>query len=491
MTPGPLYHLESVVLRAPDGGPPPALAGGEPSAFGLKLGDPARTAPILAAEKAIVAAYGNEGRPFAKIAKRDVVVDRAAKTMAVTYIVEAGPKVRFGPLKIEGLASIDRGYVERRVKWRRGAVYDAREVEKTRKALVGSELFSTVRIDPGAPDSAGEVPMTVTLTERAPRSVGVGLDYDTSRGFGGRAFWEHRNLFGGAERLRLSTELAQARLAALARFRKPDVLATDQDLLAEAELANETPDPYDSKRLRAFTGLERHLGPELSVGAGVQLESAEVTQKALFDSVPSNIDYTLFGLPLFARRDVTDDLLNPTRGNRESLSLTPYLHVAGADLNFATFLGRASGYQKIDESGRFVAAGYVALGSILGESVERLPADKRLYAGGGGSVRGYGFQRVGPLASGDLPAGGTSSLELGGELRVKVTDTIGVVPFVDAGNVYKDSFPDLGSRLFVGAGLGLRYYTPIGPVRFDVAVPLDKRRSDRAFQIYISIGQAF
>ncbi|HLI10667.1 MAG TPA: BamA/TamA family outer membrane protein [Alphaproteobacteria bacterium] len=492
VTPGPLYHLKSVSFTTPKGGKPPPLADNAPKAFGLEIGGPARTAPVLAAEGAIAAAYANEGRLYAKVVSRKVVIDRATDTMDVTYVIDAGPKVRFGPARIEGLSRTDPAYAERRIKWRRGAVYDAREVAKTNKALLDTGLFSTVRIDPAtAPNAAGEVPMTITLTERVRHSVGAGLDYDTSEGFGANAMWEYRNIFGAGESLGLSTELAQQRLAGLARFRKPDFLATDQDLVIEAELADEMPDPYEARRIRLFTGLDRHFTPELSGGVGLQGEKANVTQNALFDAVPAHVQYALLGVPIFARRDTTDDLLNPTRGNRESVTVTPYTHLSGPDLNFVALQGKASGYQKLAADDRLVAAGFVTLGSILGESVEDLPADKRLYAGGGGSVRGYGYQRAGPLASNNLPIGGVSSLVLGAELRIKVTETIGVVPFFDAGNVYRTSLPDPGKGLFYGPGIGARYYTPIGPVRLDVAFPLHKRPSDGSFQVYISIGQAF
>jgi translocation and assembly module TamA len=195
-------------------------------------------------------------------------------------------------------------------------------------------------------------------------------------------------------------------------------------------------------------------------------------------------------VPLYLRRDSTDDLLNPTVGSREALTVTPYQSIAGArELAFASSRLTGSLYRALDDGARYVAAGYGAIGSILGETRDAIPADKRLYVGGGGSVRGYGFQRAGPLAADNTPLGGRSSLELGTELRVKITETIGIVPFLEAGNAYTGAWP--GGKLLFGAGIGARYYTTIGPVRFDVAFPLEKRSGDSAFQVYISLGQAF
>jgi translocation and assembly module TamA len=490
--PGPLYHLASVELTAPGGGAPPPLRDGAPGSFGLKIGGPALTAPVVAAEALIVERYGNEGRPFAKLVDRKVIIDRATKTMAVTYVVDAGPRARFGPHTITGLQQLDRDYVERRVKWRAGDTYDARVVAQTRKVLIDSGLFASARIDvePPAVDG-GESPMSIVLVERARHSVGAGLYYDTSQGIGSRAFWEDRNLFGHAESLRFQTEIAQQLFLGLGRFRKPDVLQTNQDFLAEAELSDERPDPYESQKFRLFSGLERHVTPERSFGAGLQVEKAHVDQHTLFDSTPTSFAYTLASLPLYARFDYTDDKLNPAEGHRESYTVTPYAHVAGANVNFVTFRAKGSAYYPLDDDHRYILAGFGGVASIVGESAGKLPADKRLYVGGGGSVRGFGYQRAGPLGTGDLPTGGVSSVEFGIELRAKITETIGIVPFFDAGSAYYTTLPNPGRDMFYGAGIGARYYTPIGPLRLDIGFPINKRPSDDAFQLYISVGQAF
>jgi translocation and assembly module TamA len=195
------------------------------------------------------------------------------------------------------------------------------------------------------------------------------------------------------------------------------------------------------------------------------------------------------GLPAFIRRDTSDDLLNPKTGGRSSLLVTPWTSIAGTDVTFVSARATHSLYRELDQNGRFVAAFYGAVGTILGPERETIPADKRLYAGGGGSVRGFGYQRIGPLAPNDRPLGGKSSLEFGVELRTMVTQSIGIVPFLEAGSVDESSVPK--GRMFFGTGIGLRYYTPVGPVRLDVGVPLNPRPSDDAFQLYISLGQAF
>jgi translocation and assembly module TamA len=488
VTPGPLYHLETVTLQTPDGGKPPGIDTSDPKAFGLELGGPASSAPVLAAEPKIVDLLAQHGRPFGKVSHRRVVVDHGTRTMSVTYTVDAGPTADFGKVSVEGLKTIGPRYVMNRIAWQQGASFDSREVEKTRKALVDSGLFNTVRIVNGKEETdGGEVPMTVYLTERQPHSIGAGISYNTSEGFGANTFWEHRNLFGNAEKLRLSADLAQSRLGLVANYRQPDFLRKDTDLLGTAELAEDTPVAYTSRRQRLFSGLESRLWPLVIGGAGLQLEHANVTEQARQISQA----YTLAAVPLTLRRDSTDDLLNPTSGTRASATVTPYTSVTGRSLTFASSRFSGSAYRKLGAGDRFVLAGFGALGSIVGESRDDLPADKRLYAGGGGSLRGYGYQLAGPINSDHKPFGGRSLLEFGTELRIKITETIGIVPFLEAGNVYDQSYPKLGSRLLYDTGIGARYYTPVGPVRFDVATPLSRRPGDALFQIYVSLGQAF
>jgi translocation and assembly module TamA len=486
---GPVYRLKEVSLVTPERREVPDLAGLDPSVFGLKLGDPAKSALVLDAEGKIAGEYAHRGRPFAKVTAHKAVVDRGTKTMSVTYTVDPGPRARFGPTTIAGLKSLGQDYVDRRIAWHEGETYDDRTVESTRKPLLDSGLFSTLRIDHAAQlDPTGAVPMTVTLVERAPRSIGGGLSYNTSEGFGANALWEHRNLFGEGERLRLDADVAEQRRDIIANFRKPDFLGDrDQDLTALAEFVDENPIAYTARRGLVSPRLERRFAGVYTAGVGVQVQHATVTEAAR-DITQT---YSLASLPLFLRRDTSDDPLNPQQGSRLSLLVTPNTSFTGESLTFLNSRADASVYRRVGESDRYVAAAFLGVGSIVGESRDDLPADQRFYAGGGGSLRGYGYQLAGPLGPGNKPLGGTSLLQFGTELRIKITESIGVVPFIEAGNVYTTPFPKLGGQLFYDTGIGLRYYTPIGPVRFDIATPLRRRSVDSAVQVYISIGQAF
>ena len=490
---GPLYHVASVTVLGPDG--QPLSIPQDERKLPLKPGDPARTAPVVATETALVAALGDSGHPFVKVVDRRVQIDKDTQTMDVTYTLDPGAVMRFGPLAIEGLERLDSAYVEGRLRWQRGEIYDASKVEETRRALIESGLFSTVRITPMAdPDNPADVRMTIDTTERLHRTIGIGLAYNTSQGAGARAFWENRNLFGNAEYLRVAADVGQQTDAFRANFRRPDFLAIDQDFLATAELANDTPVAYRSRRAIVSAGLERRFSPALTAGIALQGTKANVVQLADVNSITAaqrTQHYTLVGVPAYLKLDETDNLLNPTRGYRGQLSVTASHTLSRPTLNFISNLVSGSTYWALGSEERAILAGRALLGSLDGAPLFQLPADQRIYAGGGGSIRPYGYQLAGPLDIGNKPIGGKSSLVLNLEARVKITENIGVVPFVDAGSYYESPVPQVGRTLLYGVGLGLRYYSAFGPLRLDLATPLHKRSADSPIQVYISLGQAF
>ena len=490
--PGPLYHVAAVDVQGPDH--QPLVIPNQPK-LPLKPGDPARTAPVVATESALLAALGDSGHPFAKVEDRRVQIDRAEHTMEVTYTLDPGPTERFGPVAIEGLERLDPAYVEGRIRWQRGAVYDAAKVEETRRALIESGLFGTVRITPTAdPDDPEEVRMAIDVTERLHRTIGAGVAYNTSQGPAARVFWENRNLFGNAEYLRLAVEGGQQIAGFRANFRRPDFLAVDQDFLAAAEIANDTPVAYHSRRAIVSAGVERRFGSFLTGGISLQGTKANVVQLANVNSITAaqrTQHYTLVGLPGYLKLDRTNSLLNPIAGYRAQLAVTPAHTLSSPNLTFVSNQISGSTYWALGAEERAVLAGRALLASLDGAPLFELPADQRIYAGGGGSIRPYGYQLAGPLDPGNKPVGGKSSLVLNLEARVKITDNIGIVPFVDAGSYYESPVPQVGRTLLYGVGLGLRYYTAFGPLRLDLATPLHKRSADSPIQVYISLGQAF
>ena len=487
ITPGPRYTLAKVALTGPAGTAPPDIGPFDPAAVGLILGGPAVSAPVVDADARIARLYQMKGYPFAKIADKHVIVDAGTKTMEVTFVLDPGAPARFGPAEIDGLARLDESWVRRRIAWTAGSTYDQAKVDDTRQALVSSGLFGTVAVVPTGPVAPdGTVPMQLKLIERAPRSVSVGGSYDTTQGISANLSWEHRNLFGGAEDLKVTAMGGTSDNGLSVIFRRPDFLTDNQNLIASVVFDDQSYKAYDSIEQKAQLGLERHLDPTLTGGASILAEHARVNEKVDYRT------YVLVGLPVFLKKDATDDLLNPTRGYRAAIEATPYLRAIGSNLNFLQSKLTASWYDQLSPSGNYIMALQGTLGSTVGTSLASIPKDHRFYAGGGGSVRGFGFQEAGPLDQFNNPIGGRSLAVVSAELRTRITDTIGLVPFLDAGSNYASALPDFKGRVALGAGIGLRYYTAIGPVRLDLATPLNPRGSvDSPIQIYVSLGQAF
>ncbi|HTJ63896.1 MAG TPA: autotransporter assembly complex family protein [Alphaproteobacteria bacterium] len=486
VTPGPQYLLTSVSVVGPGGLPLPVTAPPlAPADLKLEIGKPALAAPVATGDSLVERIFQSHGFPFARIKQRKVTIDHGAHSMTVVYEVEPGHMSLFGDTKITGLESLDPGYVHNRILWQPGQPYDIGKVDKTRDALVATNLFSTVSIKPEQNDPPGVTPMLLDVSERLQHTIAATASYSSSDGFEIGGSWEHRNLFGGAEDLKVTAAVGNEVSALQVDFRTPDLFAVGWDLISSLGVINLDTDAFNATVAKVAAGVEYKAVARIAFGAQLSFERTTTNNYQVAG------EYKLIGLPVYVKRDASDDLLNPTRGDRESITITPYTDPDYSPLTFVSGKVTGSVYQRLGDDDTYVFAASAAVGATFGVSLENLPPDKRFYAGGGGSVRGYAFQHAGPNSPDGDPRGGLSSIETSIELRYKLTQTIGLVPFIDAGNVYDSSLPDFGKKLFVGAGLGVRYYTGLGPVRLDIAVPLDKQKTDDSFQIYVSLGQAF
>jgi translocation and assembly module TamA len=358
-------------------------------------------------------------------------------------------------------------------------------------------------------DHNGNLPVFVEATDRLPYVVGFSAKYSTIDGPAAQLYWQDRNLFGGAESLRLESDVFVnprhdgtriARFSDIkpsdfggrfkASFVKPALGGSRNDLLIDA-LAESTRTGgdrfggYTSRLGDASVAVRHRFDEALSLQIGAEGMSGHATD------VLGKVDYTLIGVPIGLAYDTTDSKLDPTRGWRINASFAPYPRFLGSTLDLVAAKAQASTYYALDEDARYIFAVRVNLGSLSGASLDDIPANLRFYGGGGGSVRGYRYRSLGPRGPVGYVIGGRSLFETSAELRVKITETIGIVPFFDAGNAYRSSLPTFAQPMQMSAGLGLRYYTAIGPIRVDVAAPLNPRKGDKPVTLYISIGQAF
>ncbi|KAA2236040.1 autotransporter assembly complex protein TamA [Salinarimonas soli] len=509
--PGPLFRVRSLAVLGPGGVPlpPEALP---PRIVALETGAPARTADILAAQARIVDHFRAGSRPFVRIARADPVVVHPEAALDLTLVVEPGPVIALGEATIGGTTAVDHAVIRSFIYSRPGDPYSPEALASIRRSVGQIEALSSVRVrtpeDESGLDANGNLPLFVDVSDRAPRVVGASARYSTTDGPALRAYWIHRNLFGGAERLRIEGVLSYLtargpdavrsgdrkdgigeRLNDLGgrftvSFLKPALYGTRNDLLLDANVARERTEGYVSRFANVSAGIRHRFAERVSAQIGVEAEVGQARD------VLGEIDYTLVGIPASVTYDSTDRPLDPTEGVRATARVAGYPTFLGSSVGLAVAQVNASAYLALDEAARVVLAGRLGLGTIVGADLEDIPANRRFFAGGGGSVRGFRYRSLGPRFLGE-PIGGRSLLEGSVEARIKVTDTIGIVPFVDAGTAFASSLPDGSQRLRVAAGLGLRYYTGIGPIRLDVATPVGRERGDRPVAIYIGFGQAF
>jgi translocation and assembly module TamA len=508
VAPGPLFKLRSIRVLDSVGAEfsqtelPPRIVG-------LKPGDPAAASGLRAAEARLVDYFRARGSPLTKVQSIAPVVDHAAHTMDVTLTVTPGPTARFGEATIVGPEHFSPDIVRSFLYIRPGDPYSPQALADARASIRSIPAVGGVRIIEGTKlDAYGELPYEVDVDDRLPYAVGASANYSTTNGPAGQVYWEDRNVFGGAERLRLEGDLFYTQPNSgfwpnfepfstgglggriSANLLKPALWGTTNDLLFNALGERVSTSAvgfvgYDVTDEDATAAVRHRFSDTFSIQAGAEAQTGVTT-----DSL-GRVDYTLVGVPVSLTYDSTDNKLDPTRGVRLTASAAGFGTFLGSSLDLVQAKLFASSYYSVDPDQRFVLAGRVGFGALGGPALDEIPANWRFYAGGGGSVRGYAYDSLGPTGPFGNVVGGRSLFVASAELRVKVTDTIGVVPFFDAGNAFASSFPDFSEPLYMAAGLGLRYYTSIGPIRLDVAFPFERRPGSGAVAVYVSIGQAF
>jgi translocation and assembly module TamA len=508
VNPGPLFSLRAIRVLGPDGAEYPESE--LPARIvRLKPGDPAAASELRAAEARIVDYFRHKGRPLAKIASVAPVVDHSAHVMDVTFTADPGPVAPFGEATMNGPNSFDPRIARSFLYIQPGDPYSPRAIEDARNSIREIPAVGGVRITEGtALDAYGRLPYTVDVEDRLPYAIGASAKYSTTNGPAGQVYAEDRNVFGGAERLRLQADVFYAPpwyvtsqsisnfsssdlgYRVSASFLKPALFGTPNDLLVDALVERMSTSGagfigYEVEDADAIAALRHRFNQNFWAQAGVEAQTGVATDAL------GRVNYTVVGPLVSASYDTTDSKLDPTQGVRLSGSVTGFPSALGSSVDFVQAKARASTYYAIDPDSRFVLAGLVAAGAMGGADLADIPANWRFYAGGGGSVRGYPYNSLGPYGPFGAVIGGRSMFLISAELRAKVTDTIGIVPFFDAGNAYASDFPNFSAPLYKAVGIGLRYYTAIGPIRADLAFPLNKRAGTGPVAFYISIGQAF
>ena len=490
--PGKRYTLADIIIDADPTVPPNLIADN----FPLSVGEPIVAQRIQGAEAAIALKLPEEGYPFAKVGQRDILLDGATGDGVYTLPVDIGKRSRFGGIETTGDLAFDAEHVEVLARFKRGDLYDSRMVDDLRQALVATGLFATVAAEPqptgeSAGDDTEYVTMLVTQQEGPPRTLAASAGYGTGQGIRVEGSWTHRNLLPPEGALTFRGVLGTQEQGIGATLRRSNAGRRDRTFELVTEVTRNTYDAFN-----AITG---------RVGARVSYDSTPIWQKKFtyaygveliatreddYDFATGNRSYdfyTILGLTGQVGMDRTDSLLDPTKGFRITSLIQPEGSLAGSFSPYARLRTDISGYYPVTDS--IVLAGRVRVGSIVGAARERLAPSRRFYAGGGGSVRGFGFQELGPKDPNNDPIGGRSVNEAAFEARYRFGN-FGVVGFVDAGQIYRSSAPTFQNLRF-GAGIGARYYTNFGPMRLDVATPIGRKPGEARVSVYVSIGQAF
>jgi translocation and assembly module TamA len=531
---GPLFHLGRVTIEG-------EVSAQARAAFALQSGAPAVAAAVLAAGQRLLDAVEEEGHAFARLDEPVAYQAAHEPLLDVTFTITPGPVYRLGAIQFEGLKRLHPAYLQKRLKLHPGEQYSPSRIERARTDLLALGTFSgiSVRLPKQADaEGGGTLPVTFDVQERKRHAVSLNAAYSSDLGGSGGATWTDRNVFGNAEQLNLTANITNLGGSDTtgrgydlgAQLNKPDFLKSDQTLQFNLTAIKQDLIAYNQTAQIGGVSVTRKLSPAWSVGLGVSLEQETIFQPAANFYAGATSYYTLIALPLTAKYDSTalsNPLSDPLHGMRLALSVAPTESLgrpgaqpaannptspqqSAADHTFVVLQASGSTYLDLARfgwtpNGRSVFAVRGLWAEAHGAGQFSLPPDQRFYAGGSSTVRGYKYQSVGPNFQAPppppppavpptlpppVPTGGTSLVAAGAEFRQRLWNDFGSAVFVDAGKVTTDPHP-LEGRLSVGYGAGLRYYTPIGPIRLDIGLPARRLRDGDAVEIYIGLGQAF
>ena len=482
--PGPLFRFGATRI-AP-------LAPGTELPEGFATGQTAGLGVLKATVASGISGWRDQGHAKAALADQKLTARHQDRVISADLRLAPGPRLRFGPLTVTGNSDVRTERIIEIAGLPTGTVFSPDELRRAQARLRRAGAFNAaalIEADKIGPNDT--LPITAQIVESPPRRLGFGAEVSTTEGLTLSSFWLHRNLLGGAERLRIEAEIkgiggstGGTDYSLGARFERPATFNADTDFYALAKLAQLDEVNFFSRQLDLEAGIERIANENRTYALGVGLRRAETR-----DAFGTN-KYTLLTLPLSVEFDYRDKTLDATSGYYAKVALTPFLALSGADNGVRTFID-VRGYKTFGTERPVTFALRGQLGSVYGPQLSQAPADYLFYSGGGGTVRGQPYQSLGVNLGGGNVVGGRSFLGLSAEARLKMTDKIGIVGFVDAGYIGAEQFYDGSGQVHSGAGFGLRYATGIGPIRLDVGVPTSGPATGENFQVYIGIGQSF
>ena len=452
----------------------------------IQPGQPAIANQVIAAESEIVQAIEKQGC-FLYVKTQHRAKQRTDQPLIdVTYETDIGPEARIKHYNFEGLESVKESYLRKIISLETPACYSKTIIQNAIIELQETNLFRQIDIRlPKQPDANGFIDVVFIVEERSHRTISSGINFSDDSQFGLELGWQHRNFWGSAEHFSSTFEINDLGWEIENTLKKPMFLDDNQSLNLSQRLGQENTDAYDSSFIGISAAINRVFYKHWLGSIGIDYEFSTIEENN------EERDFSIFKFPLSISHDTRTDILNPTSGHHIGLQITPFI---AEDEQFQSVTLTSMFYWPLPFWKRSIIATRLSGGQISGTDKENVPAPDRFYTGGGGSVRGYPFQSLGPRDSNQNPEGGLIFIESSFEWRLPLYENIGAVLFADGGNSFDDFDDPQADQIFWGGGIGLRYYTDFGPIRFDVATPFDDTEEldiDENVQLYFSIGQSF
>lgn len=475
---GPCYSLENILLEeyTPHGIIPTFLP------ITIELPSIASAEVIGNYEKEVLNYYRNSGYASAQITDKIIEIHSLEKTVKVKWILSRGHYYVFGPLDVLGLNRVHSSVIKRKVLFREGTPYNQNLIEQTQAGLENSGQFNEVTLGPNwSQEKEGRLPLLLSLSEAKRRSLAFGINMATDSGLGTKFLWENRNFTGHGDLLAFRALNSKRQKKAYWLYNRPDVFLNHTDMRCQLEFNDENTRAYNENNWEMGVFFERKLHKRLKFSTGPNLQFLKTTQtddnsyKALL-SLVNSLTWTNIENPL-----------KPMQGRFHQLQITPFTTLEKNATTFARFVLKNGFYFPFSP---YLTFGFgFQTGTLLGAARRDIPPPLRFFEGGPYSFRGYRYKTVSPLNDANKPIGGRSFLLYTFEPRLQVAEDFSVIPYFETGRVYTSGQPEPLKRNLRSVGLGLAWDTIVGPVRFDVAFPLDRRKSiDPAFQLYLSIG---
>lgn len=487
--PGPLYRIETFRINLEGETPDERVTceGLNLEAIGIAIGGPASTKKILGSELEAMHLLSQCGYPLATIQNREVIADGKSKRVKIFLTIEAGPFSRFGPTTIEGNTSVQNQLIAQQIQWYVDDPYNSCFVEGTQEALMDTGLFSSVFVthDESLTEDQ-QLPMKIEVSEAKHKSVSLGASYQTTYGAGATFGWENRNVAGLGRQILIQVDVTQRGHSGIASYLIPDFHCIGQNYLIQAQAAYESIKPYRMQSYSFLSRYDRQLDCCLFFSVGPKVEYLMVSNSV------DNGNFLLVEAPMYLRWTNVADVLNPIEGFRFEFRGTPAVNIKDAsDFYYAQTLTFSS-YLPLWNEDFLILAQKVTLGTIFSNGIGAIPVPKRFFGGSEDNLRGYKYYTVSPLEDDDKPIGGRSAIYYTLEPRFRVSQSFGLVPFFDMGNVYLEQFPTFKGKWRKSVGIGVRYFSFLGPLRLDVAFPLNRREGiDPHWWVFVSLGQTF